>query len=259
MDKILKLKRGLIISTLSLVIILLFSSTLQAQKLRFSYESSQIKMDSTWDKNNDMVIQGIIDFYKPELDRVMNEVIAVSEVEMRSGRPESLLSNFAVDLLYEYSKEASGGRVDFALTNFGGLRAALPKGDVRRYDIFSIFPFENYVVIIDIWGKDLIDLFNSMASRSVEALSYNVLVEISNGKLKDVLLEGEQIDITRKYRVATIDFLLGAGDSLSALTRATEVENTGVLLRDAIITMIEERSALGQKLTSSITNRVRYE
>ena len=176
MDKILKLKRELIISTLSLVLVLLFSSALQAQKLRFSYEASQIKMDSTWDKNNDMVIHGIIDFYKPELDRVMNEVIAVSEVEMRSGRPESLLSNFAVDLLYEYSKEASGGRVDFALTNFGGLRAALPKGDVRRYDIFSIFPFENYVVIIDIWGKDLIDLFNSMASRSVEALSYNVLV-----------------------------------------------------------------------------------
>jgi 2',3'-cyclic-nucleotide 2'-phosphodiesterase (5'-nucleotidase family) len=139
------------------------------------------------------------------------------------------------------------------------LRAALPKGNVRRYDIFSIFPFENYVVIVDILGSDLLDLFNSMASRSVEALSYNVLVEVKDKILKDVLIEGQQIDITKKYRIATIDFLLGGGDNLSALSKATNVENTGVLLRDAILKMIEKRSDSGIKLTSSITNRVRYE
>ncbi len=256
MDKILKFKRELLVCALSLF--LFSSTTLNAQKLRFSYESSLVKMDSTWDKNNNIVVQGIIDFYKPELDRVMNEVIAFSQVEMRSGKPESLLSNFAVDLLFEYAKEVNSN-VDFALTNFGGLRAALPKGNVRRYDIFSIFPFENYVVIVDILGSDLLDLFNSMASRSVEALSYNVLVEVKDKILKDVLIEGQQIDITKKYRIATIDFLLGGGDNLSALSKATNVENTGVLLRDAILKMIEKRSDSGIKLTSSITNRVRYE
>jgi 2',3'-cyclic-nucleotide 2'-phosphodiesterase (5'-nucleotidase family) len=216
-------------------------------------------MDSTWDRGNEPVVAGIIEFYKPEMDRLMQQVIGVSDAEMRSGRPESLLSNFAVDALLEYSRKVSSGNVDFSLTNFGGLRAALPKGNIRRYDIFSIFPFENYVVILDLPGSSVRALFDSFARNRVEAFSWNIQLEIRAGALKDVLIDGEQIDDSRVYRVATIDFLMSGGDNVIALKDAVAVEQTGVLIRDVMISHIEKLTQSKKRVTSSISNRVRVE
>ncbi|PKP05871.1 MAG: hypothetical protein CVU10_11070 [Bacteroidetes bacterium HGW-Bacteroidetes-5] len=242
-----------------LLIFLLLPSVLLSQEFNFSYRVSRVLMDSTWDRGNEPVVAGIIEFYKPEMDRLMQQVIGVSDAEMRSGRPESLLSNFAVDALLEYSRKVSSGKVDFSLTNFGGLRAALPKGDIRRYDIFSIFPFENYVVILDLPGSSVRALFDSFARNRVEAFSWNIQLEIRAGALKDVLIDGEQIDDSRIYRVATIDFLMSGGDNVIALKDAVAVEQTGVLIRDVMISHIEKLTQSKKRVTSSISNRVRFE
>ena len=222
----------------------------------FTYRASRVLMDSTWDKNNEPVVEGIIGFHKPELDRLMQQVIGISEQEMRSGRPESLLSNFAADAMLIYGRDFSNREVDFSLTNFGGLRATLPKGEVKRYDIFSIFPFENYVVILELPGSSVRTLFESFASNRVEAFSHNVQLEIKDGMLKDVLIDGQQVDITKNYRVVTIDFLMSGGDNVTALRDATDIEYTGKLLRDVMIERIEKLTASGKKISSSITRRV---
>lgn len=246
-------------SILIYFIFILMPLMAHAQQGKLTFEASRVLMDSTWDTNNEPVAAGIIDFYKPEMDRLMQQVIGVTDYEMRSGRPESLLSNFAADAMLEYGRKISETKVDFSLTNFGGLRASLPKGNVRRYDVFSIFPFENYLVIIELPGTKVRELFESFAQNRVEAFSYNIQLEIKGGMLKDVLLEGEQIDPLKTYRIATIDFLLDGGDNVSALKSATKVEQTGVLLRDAILDIIEAKSSKNIKLTSSITNRVKIE
>ncbi len=233
--------------------------SLNAQERDFTFKAKRVLMDSTWDINNEPVVKSIIDFYKPEMDRIMQQVIGESEVEMRSSRPESLLSNFAADLLLDYGKEKSSSDVDFSLTNFGGLRAALPKGPVRRYDIFSIFPFENYIVILDVPGTSVRKLFESFARNRVEAFSHNVQLEIKGGSLKDVLIDGQQIDDNKTYRVVTIDFLMSGGDNVLALKDATAVEQTGALIRDAVIAKIESLTAKKKRITSAITGRVKIE
>lgn len=238
------------------LLFLLLPLALNAQQKSFTYKASRVHMDSTWDNNNEPIVAGIIEYYKPEMDRLMQQVIGYTDYEMRSGRPESLLSNFAADAMLEYARKIDDKGVDFSLTNFGGLRASLPKGEVKRFDIFSIFPFENYLVIVDLPGTAVRQLFESFAENRPEAFSHNVLLEIKGGMLKDVLLEGEQIDLTRTYRVATIDFLLDGGDNVSALKSATEVNQTGVLLRDAILNVIEGITSKNKKITSSITKRV---
>ncbi len=242
-----------------LFIFLILPSLLNSQEFNFSYRVSRVLMDSTWNRGNEPVVAGIIEFYKPEMDRLMQQVIGVSDTEMRSGRPESLLSNFAVDALLEFSRKVSTGKVDFSLTNFGGLRAALPKGNIRRYDIFSIFPFENYIVILDLPGSSVRALFDSFARNRVEAFSWNIQLEIKAGALKDVLIDGEQIDDSRVYRVATIDFLMSGGDNVLSLKDAVAVEQTGVLIRDAMFSQIEKLTQSKKRVTSSITNRVRVE
>ncbi len=253
------MRKYIIFLTTLLVLQAVLPLSLISQERNFTFKATRVLMDSTWDKNNEPVVNSIIDFYKPEMDRIMQQVIGESESEMRSSRPESLLSNFAADLLLDFGREKSASHVDFSLTNFGGLRAALPKGPVRRYDIFSIFPFENYVVILDVPGSSVRKLFDSFARNRVEAFSHNVQLEIKGGALKDVLIDGEQIDESKTYRIVTIDFLMSGGDNVLALKDATAVEQTGALIRDAVIAKIESLTAKKKKITSSITGRVKIE
>lgn len=245
---------------LTFLTISLIAVTIQAQELRFSYKGSRVLMDSTLNKPEEPVVKGIIEFFKPEMDRVMQEVVGESEVEMRSGRPESLLSNFAVDALLEFAQKHSKEKVDFSLMNFGGIRATLPKGNVRRYDVFSIFPFENYVVVLDVTGATVRKLLESFARKGAEAMSFNVQLEIKGGGvLKEALIDGVQIDDAKIYRIATIDFLLSGGDNVMALKEAVAVEQTGFLIRDAIFEKIADIRKSGKKISSSLTNRVEIE
>jgi len=228
------------------------------QEIRFKWNARRVLMDSTWNAPEEQVVKSIIEFYKPEMDRIMQQVVGVSAREMRSGRPESLLSNFAVDAILEQTKKLSDGKVDFSLTNFGGIRSSMPGGNVRRYDIFSIFPFENYVVIVDLYGSSVRKLFQGIAQRP-EALSYNVQLKIRDGELKEALIDGARIDDKRLYRVATIDFLLDGGDSMTALSEAKAVEQTGLLIRDVIFAKIEELTGKGEMIDSKLTGRISLE
>lgn len=245
----------------TIVLVLYFASPSMAQNLRYSYKAERVLMDKSHDEPAEPVVKAIIARYKPEMDRKMQEVIGVSEVEMRSSRPESLLSNFAADALVEFAAKRSGSKVDFGLTNFGGIRAALPGGSIRLYDVYSIFPFENYVVILDLPGKSVKALFESFARNRVEALSGNVklIIDEDDREIEELLINGEKLDMSKIYRIATIDFLLSGGDNVVALKDAVKVEETGLLIRDAIIEKIASFSASGAKVTARIDGRVQYE
>jgi len=229
-----------------------------AQETTFQWKATRVLMDSTWNFPEELVVKGIIDFYKPQVDSQMQQVVGISEQEMRSGRPESLLSNFTVDAMLEIAQRKSENNVDFALTNFGGLRASIPAGEVRRYDIYSTYPFDNYLVIIDLKGSSVKKLFNILAA-SIEPLSSNVFLSVKSGKLNYALINGVQIDDRKTYRVATLDFLMTGGDNLYPLKEAVKVEQTGMLLRDVILEKIESLTANNQKISSKITNRIKIE
>ncbi len=246
---------------LSLILLAAIPFASWGQDVRFEWRGSRVLMDSTLNHPEEPNVKAIIGKYKPSLDARMQEVIGVSENEMRSGRPESLLSNFAVDALQEFAQIHSNNEVDFALTNFGGIRASLPGGNVRLYDIFSIFPFENYVVILDLDGKSVRKLFESFARNRVEAFSDNVrlVIDEDDGELEKLLINGKELDESKVYRIATIDFLLSGGDNVVALRDAIAVEETGALIRDAIIEKIKKQTERGEKITAKITGRVKYE
>lgn len=245
----------------TIVLVLFISSSLTAQNLRYSYKAERVLMDKSHDEPAEPVVQAIIGRYKPEMDRKMQEVIGISEVEMRSSRPESLLSNFAADALVEFAAKRSSGKVDFGLTNFGGIRAALPGGNIRLYDVYSIFPFENYVVILDLPGKSVKALFDSFAKNRVEVLSSNVklVIDEDDREVEELRINGEKLDMSKTYRIATIDFLLSGGDNVVALKDALKVEETGLLIRDAIIEKIASFTSAGAKVSAGIDGRVKYE
>lgn len=219
------------------------------------YKAYRVLMDSSWNTPVYEPVNKIISVYKPLMEKTMMDVIGKTDTEMRSGRPESLLSNFTADAMLNFARKKES--CDFALTNFGGIRAAMPGGNVRRYDIFSIFPFENYLVIVEVPGKSVKTLFEFFAKSGPEALSGNVKLNIRKGALAtDVLIDGVAISEDRNYKIATLDFLLTGGDNVSMFRNNVSVVETGVLLRDVIFEQIAEMVKKGGKIVSKLDGRV---
>ena len=121
----------------------------------FEYAWQYHYIDSRYDIGNDMAAVDIIDKYSPQVAPLM-EIIGYTDrlIESRRGA-ESELSNFAADIIRERAEKEIGEHIDLAMTNYGGIRTAMPKGDVRVYDIYSIFPFENDIVVCKVKGSKL--------------------------------------------------------------------------------------------------------
>ena len=67
---------------------------------------------------------------------------------------------------------------DMGLVNIGGLRNNMPEGIVRRGDIMLISPFENYVVVLEMKGKDLLELMRNIAAVKGEGVSSSVRMDM---------------------------------------------------------------------------------
>ena len=185
----------------------------------------------------------------------LKEVVAYSEKEMTKFRPESELSNFAVDVLMAQTEKITGRKVDVGLLNFGGIRVNMPKGPVILDDIVSMFPFKNYVTYLTLPGSELRRVFEQMARGKVEVIG-GARLRIRDGKLVSVTVGGRPLSDSKTYGVATIDFLLDGGDNLKLARGCKEMLITEVKLVDAILPYIREVTARGDTLRSSLDGRV---
>ena len=224
---------------------------------QFTYKWTPVPMDSTWDTMKDVRATLVIEKYSPQV-APLQEIVGYSEDEYRSGRPESGLSNFAADVIRAIAEKKTGETVDIAMTNYGGIRTSLPKGAVRVYDIFSIFPFDNYLVTFDIKGSDLHRFLNQMISRRrVEALS-GVEIVITGKQADKLWVAGAPIDDDRVYKFATINFLMDGCDGLVLSDVAFNRKDTDVWIRDAIVEYLKEQTARGEKIVLNPDGRVKY-
>ena len=191
--------------------------------------------------------------FKPAVDSVMAPVLGKSLVGMSAGRPESLLSNWAADVLVEFSDFLDGKKADMGLVNVGGLRNNMPKGTIRRGDIILISPFDNRLAIAQLKGSDLMGLFQDIAAVRGEGVSHEVKLEITpDGKLLDAKLNGKTIDPERIYRIATLDYLAEGNDKMYSLKKAVKLDVSNLFTRDCMMQSIQQHKTIN----SSIEGRI---
>lgn len=143
------------------------------------------------------------------------EVLGNCPEPMPKYHPESPLSNWLADLMLEESARLGGGvPCDVSLTNFGGIRVDMPRGDVLLDDIRSMLPFKNYVVIAEISGEKLWELFDNMAKTRFQVLG-GVKIEAGREGVRSVAIGGQPLDRSRIYRLITNSFLLDGGDGIN--------------------------------------------
>ena len=108
--------------------------------------------------------------------------------------PDLPLGNLFADILRERGSRDFKVPMDFAVTNFGGIRCPMPEGAITLEDIQSMFPFKNYMCYVQMKGSNLLRLLEQLAgTKAFQAVS-GVRVKVKDHQLVEALIGGKEID-----------------------------------------------------------------
>lgn len=219
----------------------------------FSYRLIPVnkRLDSRIDPN----FSQKIDYFSALLGETMDQVIAQCPVTMRKGSPQGLLSNFTADALVEICDDTFGVRPDLALYNNGGIRSELPKGPVTRGQIYSIYPFDNTLCLIELKGNDIKSLLKSIATYGGEPISGGVKMTVQKGQVIDMTIGEEAVEDNRIYKVATINYLIDATTYLKGLSNYISRRESGAYLYELFSDYVKNLGDNGIPVTSQIDER----
>ncbi|MES2353451.1 MAG: bifunctional metallophosphatase/5'-nucleotidase [Pseudomonadota bacterium] len=183
--------------------------------------------------------------------------------------PNSAGESALGDLIADAHRAAMNTQVAFM--NPGGMRAdmryaglhssPLPLGTITYNDLFSIHPFGNSLVKMDLTGQQIIELLNQQfppyqaAARmlQVSGLTYTWSAERPAGnKVVSVQIGGLPIDRSALYSVAANSFIAAGGDRLTVFTRGVNRVG-GPLDIDALIAYVK---SLPQPIATSTCDRI---
>ena len=170
--------------------------------------------------------------------------------------PDLPLGNLFADALRAYGTELFKVPMDFAVTNFGGIRVPMPKGAITMEDISSMFPFKNYVCYVKMKGSALTELFEQLSATKAFQATSGATIRVKDHKLESALVGGEPIDPERIYNVTTIDFLLDGGDKLNIGALAEDVTLSTVLLKEVMLWYVKGKEAKGEIIEAKADGRV---
>jgi 5'-nucleotidase/UDP-sugar diphosphatase len=119
--------------------------------------------------------------------------------------PNSGLDRPTVNLVCDALLEITGA--DLALHNYGGVRESLFSGDVRVWDVASMLPFSNKIVVIEATGKQVKQALQN-GQEFLGLAGMNVVLD-QDYKVLSASVGGKPIDDNAVYKVATIDYIHG--------------------------------------------------
>ena len=210
------------------------------------------------------------------LDSVLEGVVAVSSVDLvindpsqtdENGSPvrivrsaETNLGDLAADAL----RDQTGAQIAFV--NGGGIRMSIPAGDVTYGDIYTVFPFNNQVCVVEVTGQQILDALEWGVHLlpgefggffQVSGLSYEVDCSVESGctedeyemctgitgarRVSNVMVGEDPIDPEAVYTVAGADyFMIYSGNGYSMFADCTVINRSAVIDSDALINYITD-------------------
>ena len=242
----------------------------------------EIKEDTAKDATVAAAAKTIVD----RVDKEYGVVFAKSEVTLNgakapNGNRDSETNNgdlITDAMLWKVMQNKEGLTVDadhvVAITNGGGIRAAIKPGDVTKKDINTVLPFGNTVAVIYVTGAELLE--------ALEASTYNLPVggfpqvaginfTLSTAVAYDANAEtypastyygpksinrvvinsinGKEFKADDTYAVVTNNFVAGGGDTYYAFAAASAQFDTGIPLDEAVMEYVttELKGVIGKQ------------
>ena len=230
----------------------------------------EIKEDTAKDATVAAAAKTIVD----RIDKEYGVVFAKSEVALNgakapNGNRDSETNNgdlITDAMLWKVMQNKEGLTVDadhvVAITNGGGIRAAIKPGDVTKNDLNTVLPFGNTVVTIYITGAELLEVLEASTYSlpkavggfpQVAGINYTISTAVaydanaetypastyygpkSINRVTINSINGKEFKADDTYAVVTNDFSAAGGDTYYAFKAATAKFDTGVPLDEAVM------------------------
>lgn len=228
----------------------------------------EIKEDTAKDATVAAAAQKIVDRVDAEYD----VVFAKSEVELNgakapNGNRDSETNNgdlITDAMIWKVMQNKEGLTVDadhvVAITNGGGIRAAIKPGDVTKKDINTVLPFGNTVAVIYVTGAELLEALeastyslpvggfpqvaginftlSTAVAYDANAETYPASTYYGPKSINRVVINsinGKEFKADDTYAVVTNNFVAGGGDTYYAFAAASAQFDTGIPLDEAVM------------------------
>ncbi len=220
----------------------------------------------------------IVEKFRQKVDVVLNEKVGESDVDLDGENVRRKETNLG-DLVADVMRQVSGA--DAAIVNGGDIRTSIKKGAIRVKDVYSVLPFNDYIVAIRLTGKQVREALEHGVSAieegsgrfpQVSGLSFTYSPSEREGsRVKDIFIAGRPLRPEGSYTVATNDFLAAGGDGYGvfgdAIRSSGDFSNVGGAMRgealvysdssrwlkDIVISFIREK----KKIAPVIEGRIR--
>lgn len=194
---------------------------------------------------------------------------------------ETNLGNLITDSMLWSVAKTGGLKVDakhtVAITNGGGIRAAIAAGDITKKDVNTVLPFGNTVAVVYVPGSVLLEALEAStyccpdstigAFPQVSGIEfvidfskeYDANAETYPGstyygpktinRVTITSINGEAFDADATYAVVTNNFLAAGGDTYYAFAAAAEQFDTGIPMDEALMDYIttELKGVVGEQ------------
>ena len=228
----------------------------------------EIKEDTAKDATVAAAAKTIVDRVDAEYDVVFaKSEVTLNGAKAPNGNRDSETNNgdlITDAMIWKVMQNKEGLTVDadhvIAITNGGGIRAAIKPGDVTKKDINTVLPFGNTVAVIYVTGAELLE--------ALEASTYSLPIggfpqvaginfTLYTGKAYDKndatypnstyygpksinrvvinSINGKEFKADDTYAVVTNNFVASGGDSYYAFAAASAQFDTGIPLDEAVM------------------------
>ena len=228
----------------------------------------EIKEDTAKDAAVAAAAKTIVD----RIDKEYGVVFAKSEVTLNgakapNGNRDSETNNgdlITDAMLWKVMQNKEGLTVDadhvVAITNGGGIRAAIKPGDVTKKDINTVLPFGNTVAVIYVTGAELLEALeastyslpvggfpqvaginftlSTAVAYDANAETYPASTYYGPKSINRVVINsinGKEFKANEVYAVVTNNFCAAGGDTYYAFKAASAQFDTGIPLDEAVM------------------------
>ena len=228
----------------------------------------EIKEDTAKDATVAAAAKTIVDRVDAEYDVVFaKSEVTLNGAKAPNGNRDSETNNgdlITDAMIWKVMQNKEGLTVDadhvVAITNGGGIRAAIKPGDVTKKDINTVLPFGNTVAVIYVTGAELLEALeastyslpiggfpqvaginftlSTAVAYDANAETYPASTYYGPKSINRVVINsinGKEFKADDTYAVVTNNFVADGGDTYYAFAAATAKFDTGIPLDEAVM------------------------
>lgn len=222
-------------------------------------------------------VREIVEKYNRRISSILDEKIGHAEEDLDGEnvrRAETNLGNLIADIIRETAS------ADLAIINGGGIRRGIKRGDIKVKDVYTVLPFNNYIIALRLKGYEIKEALEHGVSAQEEGggrfpqvsgvrFTYDPKAKVGS-RVKEVYIGDSPIELEREYTVAINDFLAAGGDGYSVFSRVLSSSmdyqsggeflgsdrvvyfDSGRHIRDVVVSYIRDKGKVSPKIEGRI-------